>query len=350
MPRGVNVIVSILAVLKAGAAYVPIDVDYPADRIDFILEDTKASIVLTETAFEYLFENNAAIQSVYVDDLNVTQLAPIEATLHVAGTDVICVAYTSGSTGKPKGVQLTHTGISNRLQWMWQHYPFEQGEKNSIKTSIGFVDHIWEIFGPLGKGIPSVVISKEELIDPDVLVNRLREESISRIVLVPSLLKAIVSKLKNDGETLPALKYWSCSGEALPISLVADFYSVFTPEKHKLLNIYGSSEVSADVTCYDTSLHYHWRQPNSSLQYAPIGTPLSNTQVYILDKQGNLTLNGVVGEICIGGVPVTKGYLNLPDLTTARFLQDTFGEGVMFKTGDFGRRLEDCVIENHGRF
>lgn len=169
--------------------------------------------------------------------------------------------------------------------------------------------------------------------------------------MVPSFLRTVLNKIQDDGCSLPHLKYWISSGEMLPSNLVSEFYKAFPSSYHKLLNIYGSSEVSADVTCYDTSKVYKDTKDVRHM-HIPIGKPIANINVYIVDKNEHLVPQGVVGEICVAGVQVAQGYLNMPELTSERFINDPYSmkpDTPMFKTGDYGRWLSDGNIEYLGR-
>ncbi|MBC7887439.1 MAG: amino acid adenylation domain-containing protein, partial [Ferruginibacter sp.] len=375
----IEMVIGILGILKAGGAYVPIDTDYPAERIRYILEDTGAKMLVTNNDFAASFESSensnineegdatawsgsrnpelvegwrgAGGEVINVDQYTPSNQPSTNPTRHFAPDQLACIIYTSGSSGKPKGVQLGNAGIVNRLQWMWATYPFEPGERNAIKTSIGFVDHIWELFGALNRGVVSVIFPKETLLDLDILIEKLSVEKITRWVLVPSLLRTLLNKLSEEGLLLPHLKYWTSSGETLPVELVADFYTIFPSASHKLINIYGSSEVTADATCYDTSADDKilW---DKLRQHIPIGKPISNTRVYLIDKNDQWVAQGVAGEICITGVQVAQGYLNLPELTAERFTTDPFSKipgSRMFRTGDIGRWLNDGNIDYLGR-
>ncbi|HEX8460360.1 MAG TPA: non-ribosomal peptide synthetase, partial [Segetibacter sp.] len=214
------------------------------------------------------------------------------------------------------------------------------------------------LFGPLTKGITSVLFTREDVLNLDILTKKLADEKITRWVIVPSLLRALLEKLKSEKLTLPHLRYWSSSGETLSLDLMEEFYEVFSPASHKLLNIYGSSEVTADVTCYDASevfkagnvAEMSWYKKGSGS--APIGKPIANCQVYIVDKKGKLLPQGAWGEIYVGGVQVADGYLNATDLTAKRFIADSYTNrrgATLFKTGDMGRWLKDGNIEYLGR-
>ncbi|MEO6230171.1 MAG: non-ribosomal peptide synthase/polyketide synthase [Ferruginibacter sp.] len=352
MESSIDMLVGILGVLKAGAVYVPIDAYYPSERINYMLEDTAADVLVTDEAFVNRFNLPANLQVVSVDrDVVAEQYPETNPSIEISEDDVACIIYTSGSSGKPKGVQLTNKGIVNRMYWMWNSYPFTTGETSAIKTSISFVDHIWEMFGPLCAGIPSVIFKKDDLLDLDVLYEKLSQYKITRWVLVPSLLRNLLIKLKDENLALRELKYWTCSGEIITADLVKEFYALFPSSAHKLLNIYGSSEVTADVTCFETSPDTI-DQLIAAKRNVPIGKPIANCQVYILDKQGGLVAEGAIGEICVGGVQVANGYLNNDALTAEKFVANPFSEvpgAKMYKTGDQGRWLKDGNIEYLGR-
>ena len=274
--------------------------------------------------------------------------------------DTFCLVYTSGSSGKPKGVKLSNSNILNRLYWNQQALPFTATDRIAAKTSIGFVDHICELFAPLVFGSTIIVYTKDELLDLDQLFDKLNQDRVTRWVLVPSLLDAIIDKLKKEPVALPHCTLWTSSGEALSRETVNNFYQVFPVSTYKLLNIYGSSEVTADVTCYDTSVDFVTTANGqdytlSNTNYSgnvPIGKPLANCKIYITDKDENLLPCGCYGQICIGGVQVSEGYYNNDLQTREKFVPDTFNPlpvHKMFKSGDVGRWLPSGNIEYNGR-
>gem|GEM_PF-431682 len=226
--------VAILAALKAGAAYVPMDSENPAERVRYFMSDSHCKALIDAAAVE-AFARHADRYS---------KLPPPD---HQQA--LLAVIYTSGSTSTPKGVAIRHAGLLNRLYWMWETYPFGPGEVASMRTSIGFVDHLWEFFGPLLRGVKLVIFNKAAVLDLEGFVARLGACGVTRLVLVPSLLKEMLTL--EEVTALEALRYWTCSGEYLPASLVEHFYRKFP--NHVLLNIYGSTEVTADATLYDTS-------------------------------------------------------------------------------------------------
>ncbi|WP_254640279.1 AMP-binding protein, partial [Chitinophaga sp. GbtcB8] len=250
--RSPEMIVAILSILKSGAAYVPVDTQYPAERIRLIFEDISGPVALVN-AHDHLPDiKDLPTRLIYINQY--LQYPAVDPERIPSGSSLISVIYTSGSSGTPKGVKVLDSAMQNRLQWMWTKYPFEPGERFALKTSLGFADHMWELFGPLLKGVPAVLFNNDDVLDIDGFLQQLSAHRITRLVLVPSLLRYILNRVEAGELDLSALKYWTSSGEELASDLVEEFYMHFSPENHKLLNIYGSTEVTADVTCYDTSL------------------------------------------------------------------------------------------------
>lgn len=253
------------------------------------------------------------------------------------------IIYTSGSTGNPKGVIGTHRGSMNRFEWMWKKYPFGNDEVCCQKTSLGFVDSIWEIFGPLLRGIPSVIIPDEVTRDPDQFIEILAAQKVTRIVAVPSLLEMLLARNEDLRHRLPSLRYCVASGEAISPELCRRFLEALPGTV--LLNLYGSSEASADSTSYEVTAI-----DARSQRSIPIGKPIANTQLYILDRNDSPVPIGVPGELHIGGAGVSLGYLNRPDLNQSRFVKVPFrSNSLLFKTGDMGRYRTDGNIQILGR-
>jgi amino acid adenylation domain-containing protein len=340
--RGIDMMVGILAVLKARAAYVPLDPSYPPQRLAFMLQDSGARILLAEQRTACRLPSRAAT-TLLLDDESVYAGRPDTNPATAATPDDLCyVVYTSGSTGTPKGVASPHRATVNRLQWMWREYPFKPGEVVCQKTALSFVDSVWEMFGGLLHGVKTVVMSEDVVRDPRKLVDALAAAQVSRIVLVPSLLRALQTSGIDLAEELPALKYWTLSGEALPYALYAELRQ--NVPAATVLNLYGSSEVAADVLCCDlgaTELTNH---------AVPIGRPIANTKVFILDRNRNPVPIGVPGELYVGGQGLAHGYHNRPDLTAERFVAHGFdGAERLYKTGDLVRYRSDGQIEYLGR-
>jgi amino acid adenylation domain-containing protein len=343
--RSPEMMAALLGVLKCGGAYVPLDSTYPAEWLAYVLEDSQVRAIVTHSVTQEKLSSN--LSNVLVLDSAASSLdGGLSDSSQPTSSmdDVAYVLYTSGSTGKPKGVEGTQRGCLNRLAWMWREYPFEAGEVCCQKTNLGFVDSVWEILGPLLAGVPNVIIAAERLHDPELLLQTLAEEQVTRIVLVPSLLRMLLDYAPGLGERVPKLKLWTCSGEVLAVELVERFRASFPGAR--LLNLYGSAEVAADVTCHEV------REGDCRASTIAIGRPISNTQIYILDEQGNPVPVGVRGEIYVGGAGLARGYWNREELTGERFVEKGWdGEGTrrLFRTGDVGRYRANGEIEYVGR-
>ncbi|MFJ2773108.1 amino acid adenylation domain-containing protein [Streptomyces sp. NPDC087300] len=340
--RSVELVVALLGVLKSGAAYVPVDPDHPARRRAFMLDDTAPGIVLTQ---EHLVSGVPPTDAEVVAlDTRWAEIAEEsdEPVAHGAGPDSLAyMIYTSGSTGQPKGVLNTHRGIVNRLLWMQDRYRLDGTDRVLQKTPFSFDVSVWEFFWPLLTGATLVVAGPDEHKDPARLAEVIREERITTAHFVPSMLQIFLAQ---DGLAAHCadLRRVVCSGEALPFALQERFFARL-PET-ELHNLYGPTEAAVDVTAWQCV-------PGDERGIVPIGRPIANTRVLILDERLNPVPVGVVGELHIGGVQVARGYHNRPELTEERFVPDPFGAPGerLYATGDLARLLPDGVIEYRGR-
>jgi amino acid adenylation domain-containing protein len=354
--RSIEMVVALLGILKAGGAYVPLDPAYPKERLRFMVEDSKVSVLLTEERLlgherwkiehgdSPYFIPNPRLGLVCLDRdwPLIAQEQADNPKQAVTSKNLAYIIYTSGSIGHPKGVLATHAGAVNRFAWMWNQYPFLPNEKCCIKTSLSFVDSVWELFGPLLKGVVTTLVPEDIVKDLPRFVQVLAHQRITRIVLVPSLLQSILHTLELHS-VLPNLTLWSSSGEALSRELVDEFRRSLPGRT--LLNLYGSSELAADVTCLNCS-DQDWGTKIG------IGRPICNTQIYILDSRLQPLPIGVPGEICVGGAGLARGYLNLPELTNEKFIRNPFkgDENLrLYKTGDLACYKPDGIIEYLGR-
>ncbi len=343
LERSPEVVIALLGVLKAGAAYVPLDSSYPSERVSLMLNDAAASCVVTASAVKHKLPGGIRDVVLLDRDQELGSASPANISRFDSSEQLAYVIYTSGSTGTPKGVQGTHRASMNRFAWMWRTYPFDSAEVCCQKTNLGFVDSIWEIFGPLLAGIPNVIIPQEAVRDPELLLQALARDRVTRIVLVPSQLRTLLEHAPNLKERVPHLKLWSCSGEVLPVDVAKRFHAAF-PEA-KMLNIYGSSEVAADATYQEVGAR-------DLAQSVAIGKPISNTQVYLVDECMNAVPIGIRGEIYIGGEGLARGYLNRPELTAERFVENWLVPekgSRLYRTGDLGRYRSNGQIEYVGR-
>jgi amino acid adenylation domain-containing protein len=360
MARSATLVTTLLGILKAGAAYLPLDPRYPPERLALMLDDAGPILVLIDEIGATRLPAPASGDPLRINvgaETAAIAAQPTDApSVHVGGGDLAYVIYTSGSTGRPKGVRATHRGAVNRSAWMEQAFPFHADEVCAQKTALSFVDSVWEIFGPLMAGCPLVMLPDEVVLDLERLLGVLAERRVSRLVLVPSLLRAILQLGGDLAARLPALKLWISSGEALSTELAAQFHSRLPGRT--LLNLYGSSEVAADAT-------WHVVTPDSLNQPIPLGRPIHNMQVFVLDNHMQPVPIGVPGEIYIGGDGLAQGYHQRPDLTAERFLNFGFAiadfgldadqskiqnlKSKIYKTGDLGRYRPDGALEFLGR-
>lgn len=340
--RSVEMIVGLLAILKAGGTYVPLEPSFPEERIAFIQADSQACVLLTQ---QHLSLTPWPGETIYLDSdwpeiARETTEAPAELASSENSAHVI---YTSGSTGRPKGVVSAHRASINRFAWMWRAYPFIPGEVCCQKTSLSFVDSIWEIFGPLLQGVPLVIIPDDVVKDPQRFITALAENDVTRLVLVPSLLRVMLELNEDLAQQLGKLRICVCSGETLPVELATSFRQKLP--QTLLINLYGSSEVAADVLCYEV-------ERTEGLTGIPLGRPIANTSVYVLDSNFQPVPVDVPGEICVDGEGLARGYLDQPALTAEKFVPDPFSTesgARLFRTGDIGRYLPDGNIEYRGR-
>ncbi|ARU62806.1 hypothetical protein CBW65_18885 [Tumebacillus avium] len=342
MERTPEMITALLGIMKTGAAYVPVDPGYPEERKAYMLEDSGVNLLLTQSrVLETLPVHSAKAVCLDTDWAEIAEESQDNLGVQPDPSSIWYVLYTSGSTGKPKGVEGTYRAMVNRFQWMWNSYPFAAGDVCSQKTSLNFGDSIWEIWGPLLQGVPLVIFSDLTVKDIEQFVPALRTHKVTRIVLVPSLLRALLDTYDDLQQELPDLKFWVCSGEALTVELTQRFHKALPAAQ--LLNLYGSTEVAADVTYYETE------KVLPGAVNIPIGRPIANAELYILDRNLQQVPIGVPGELCAGGAVLARGYYKRPDLTAERFLPNPFGQGRLFKTGDVVRWLPDGNIEFLGR-
>ena len=349
LPRSVELSVALLAVLKAGAAYLPLDPDYPAERLAFMLEDAEAPVVLTRRGV--LPDSVATASALYLEDLgdleDVADLEDAAGQASPAGPacgpdDAAYVIYTSGSTGRPKGVLNTHRGIVNRLDWMQREFGLGADDVVLQKTSAGFDVSVWEFLWPLTVGARLVFAKPDGHRDPTYLRDLIRRAGVTTVHFVPSMLKAFLAE--DAVSSCTSLRRVVCSGEALPVETARDALAALP--QVRLANLYGPTEAAIDVSCWDC------RPENlDGLGRIPIGTPIQNMRMYILNPAGRPTPIGVSGELYLGGVGVARAYHRRPSLTAQRFVPDPYGPpgGRLYRTGDLARWRPDGTVDILGR-
>jgi amino acid adenylation domain-containing protein/non-ribosomal peptide synthase protein (TIGR01720 family) len=363
MDRSLELVVGMLGILKAGGAYVPLDPSYPAERIAFMLRDSQAALLITSNV-ERPTTNDEETQPEALTDLGLTihdlraspaaiqnpnaQRAP--EIQNPTPDNLAYIIYTSGSTGRPKGVMISHRAICNHMCWMLHHYPLTAADRILQKTPFSFDASIWEFYAPLLAGAQLVMAQPGGHHDSTYLVRTIAEQQISILQLVPSVLRVL---LEEPGiAQCTSLRRVFCGGEALPIDLQKHFFATLDAA---LYNLYGPTEATIDTTSWSCD-HADARQ------LVPIGRPIANTQLYVLDRHLNPVPLGAPGELYIGGVSLARGYHKRPDLTAERFVPNPFSKGSgirdqgsgraeqapaprLYRTGDLARYRPDGAIE-----
>ena len=340
--RSFEMVIAVVAVVKAGGAYVPLDPLYPADRLALIVEDSAMSVVVATSKSADLF-NDIGVEVVDLDqvDLSGGETPPLRPEIGPGSTVVI--PFTSGSTGRPKGVRSHHRGVVNRVLWQAADYPVAADEVLCQKTTLSFVDHLWELWGGLLLGRTQVLVPDEVLLDSDSFIDLLAAHRIRRVVLVPSYIRVLLETHPDMATRLPDLIYWTFSGERTPGEL-ADRFRRQMPHA-VLLNFYGMSEATLDVAHYDD----RWDAECASV---PIGRPIDNCKAYVLDAKLRPVPIGVAGEIYASGVVLANGYWRRDDLTANVFFQASIAGRdpvTIYRTGDVGRWLPSGHLECLGR-
>ncbi len=348
--RSPEMMIGILAILKAGAAYLPIAPDYPQERIDYMLEDSKADLVLTNRRWTHLFHSEFVIdlhdEACYQGN---SDPVPTEATAQ----DVAYVIYTSGSTGKPKGVMVEHSAVVNRIHWMQKQYPLGPEDVILQKTPFTFDVSVWELFWWSVAGSSVCFLEPGAEKDPSAIVRAIARHRVTTIHFVPSMLHLFLNELERQRENaaepaagLGSLRDVFASGEALPVQHAERFYRIFASSsdaRTRLINLYGPTEAAIDVTFFEC-------EAGALSDPMPIGKPIDNIQLYILDGENRLQPVGQPGELCIAGVGLARGYLNRPELTAEKFAANPFVPGTrMYRTGDLAKWLPDGSIAYMGR-
>ena len=335
--RSLEMVIGLFAILKAGGAYVPLDPAYPQERLAYQLDDCAPALLLAQRALQSLVAD-ATVPTFWLDDL--ARLPVLEQDPRPVGLTaqhLAYVIYTSGSTGRPKGVMNQHDGVVNRLLWAQQQFALDGRDRVLQKTPFGFDVSVWEFFLPLMTGAQLVMARPDGHQDLQYLAECIRANAITAVHFVPSMLQMFMDQA--DLSCCASLRHVMCSGEALPAGLQNRFLERL-PEV-ALNNLYGPTEAAVEVS--------YWRcRPGAS--WVPIGRPIANTRLHIVDRHLRPVPVGVAGELLIGGVQVARGYLNRPELTEERFVADPFAAGGrLYKTGDLARWHEDGTIEYLGR-
>ncbi|MBT9518643.1 MAG: amino acid adenylation domain-containing protein [Methyloversatilis discipulorum] len=338
MTRSFELVIALVAIQKAGGAYLPIDPDYPDARIDYMLDDTEAPVLLTQRTLGARFAARAAtvicLDADDCADMPAHDLAP-----SAGPRDLAYVIYTSGSTGQPKGVMIEHAAICNHMHWMLATFGFDASDRVLQKTGISADASVWELLAPLFCGACMVLAEPGSQRDPSSLVRQMQAQRITVMQVVPSLLRALLTEPGFAACT--ALRQMFCGGEALEAPVVAAFFARSTARLH---NLYGPTEAAIDATW--------WTCDGAPGAQVPIGRPISNMQAYVLDEAMQPVPAGVAGELYLGGIGLARAYLGKPALTAERFVTDPFdprGGARLYRTGDSVIRRADGALVFVGR-
>ena len=341
VPRGSRLIVALLAILKAGGAFLPVDADHPPARVARQLRRSRTRLVVVagarddppEWGVEVLPLGGPETSDPETSDPGTSDPGPL------TGDHLAYVIYTSGSTGEPKGVMNAHAPVSNRLRWMRRANPLGPTDAVLHKTPVTFDVSVWEIFWPLCSGARLVIARPGGHRDPQYLVDLVASRKVTVAHFVPSMLPAFLDR--PDVERCTSLRHIYCSGEALGADLAARAVARLGVEVH---NMYGPTEAAIEVS------HWHYR-PDPAAHRVPIGVPLPNARLVVLDRELRPVPPGVPGELYLGGLPVARGYQAAPDLTADRFVPDPFGPpgSRMYRSGDRALVRPDGAVEYLGR-
>ncbi|MBV8464380.1 MAG: amino acid adenylation domain-containing protein, partial [Burkholderiales bacterium] len=342
--RGIDLVAGLLGILKAGGAYVPLDPSYPAERIDYMLADSAPVAILTQSHLRSVFDHAGDASILMLDDATLGQEASSNPDRSIVGQTsrhLAYIIYTSGSTGQPKGVMVEHRNVLRLVI----NNPFAEVTASDCVAqcaNVAFDASTWEIWAALLNGARLQVIPQDTVLDPAQLRHALADGGVTALWLTVGLFNEYVEAL---GASLAQLRYLLIGGDALDPRVIARFFASGHAPTH-LINGYGPTETTTFAATHDI------RPPVVEGRSIPIGRPIANTQIYLLDVAGQPVPIGVPGEIHIAGDGVSRGYLNRPELTAERFVRDPFSPHAnarMYKTGDLGRWTAEGTIEFLGR-
>ncbi len=351
LERSFEMVVALLAILKAGAAYLPIDPSYPRRRLEFMLGDARVRVLLTQGSVSeelpesgarqvLLAEGGAQDHLAGLDDSNLGLTIPLQALAYMI--------YTSGSTGQPKGAMNSHDAILNRILWMQERYRLDDSDAVLQKTPFSFDVSVWEFFWPLAVGARLVIAEPGGHQESRYLARLIAEAQVTTLHFVPSMLRTFLDEFSLDEPDLAAchgVRRVICSGEALPSDLARRFAERLPGELH---NLYGPTEAAVDVTSWQCIAGPAGAAAApAETATVPIGRPIANSQIYLLDGAGSPVALGVAGELMIGGTGLARGYWRRPGLTAEKFVPDPFGPAGarLYRTGDLVRHRHGGQME-----
>ncbi|MGK8202565.1 amino acid adenylation domain-containing protein [Burkholderia cenocepacia] len=351
--RSLDMVIALVGVLKAGAAYLPVDPDYPAERIAYLLRDARPAVAITQAHLREQVEaalgDGASTQLLTVADLlaeggDLIAAGEACAAAPVDAAQLAYLIYTSGSTGKPKGAGNTHGALANRIAWMQHAYRLTRDDVVLHKTPFGFDVSVWEFVWPLAVGAKLAIAAPGDHRDPARLAAAIHAHGVTVLHFVPSMLAAFAAHLDafNAAAQCDSVRLIVASGEALAPELVAKLARLLP--NATLVNLYGPTEAAIDVSHWTCGPH------DAHAAAVPIGHPIANLQLHVLDAAWQPVPAGATGELYLAGAGLARGYLGRPALTAERFVPDPFVPGArMYRTGDLARRRADSALDYLGR-
>ncbi|RRV24030.1 non-ribosomal peptide synthetase [Pseudomonas sp. p99-361] len=346
LARSPRMLAAIFGVLKTGAAYLPIDSEYPQDRIQYMLEDSQAKRVISDLPQVIAQDDPRWFD---IDAVASGRIAAGQGSSKARARDPAYVIYTSGSTGRPKGVVVEHHSVVNRLEWMQALHPLDATDVILQKTPVSFDVSVWELFWWSMTGASVALLAPGAQRDPRALIDAIRTQGVTVAHFVPSMLEPYVQALVDDhqlADSVASLRCLFTSGEALSPAVVNRYRQLFGEGRRapRLVNLYGPTEATVDVTYYELAL-----DGPADIDVVPIGFPIHNTSIRIVSQHGVRQPIGIPGELQIGGVQLARGYLNRAELTAERFITDTHDNRRWYRSGDLACWAEDGSILYLGR-
>lgn len=339
--RGLEMVIGVLGILKAGGAYVPLDPHEPAERLAYMLKDAEVLALITQDKLRAKLPPRQA-RTICLDEGwgEIARESNRNPAVITVPQNLVYMIYTSGSTGKPKGAMNVHAGLCNRLLWMQECYELDESDRVLQKTPFTFDVSVWELFWPLTVGARLVMAQPEGHRDAGYLIEAIQRFQITTIHFVPPMLSVW---LEDEAvKKCSSLKRVICSGEVLNVEQQRKFQKSLKAELH---NLYGPTEASIDVTFWPCPADW-------GKEFVPIGKPIANTQIYVLDDSMEPVPAGAAGELYIGGAGLARGYLKLPELTADRFVPNPFNAAAgerLYRSGDLARYQADGSLEFLGR-